>query len=110
MTRLHTTDDLSSVSMTRLYIELTEQRNSGRLLLSDYIASANALESVVNADGSTTIYLEVHRRERFSILPRSRRRPWVIRLFARRVSGPRIDPLGEAANVRKVPRRREERL
>lgn len=81
-------------------------RDGDNLRLSDYIRNATALESEQNSDGSTTIYLRLHRRERYSTLPRSRRRPWFVQLFggrSARVGDP--DPLGVAANVRKVPRR-----
>ena len=77
--------------------------------LSDYIENAAALDSVRNDDGSTTIYLQVHRRERYSTLPRLQRQSWLARIFGGRAESQEdADRLGEAANVRKIPRRRSD--
>ena len=77
--------------------------------LSDYIQNASALESVHNDDGSTTIYLQVHKRERYSTLPRLQRQSWLTRVFGgRTMPSQNSDRLGVAANVRKIPRRRSD--
>jgi hypothetical protein len=87
-----------------------DQGNDTRSL-SDYIQSAAALESVANDDGSTTIYLHVHRRERYSTLPRLQRQSWLTRIFGGRAAPSKdLDRLGTAANVRKIPRRRSDLL
>ncbi len=79
------------------------------MLLSDYIRNANALDVINNADGSTTIHLELHRRERYSTLPRSRRKSLLVRVFGGRTTpSGEPDRLGIAANVRKIPRRRSD--
>jgi hypothetical protein len=79
------------------------------LSLSDYIQSASALESIRNDDGSTTIYLQVHKRERYSTLPRLDRQSWLNRVLGgRRVPSANPDRLDAAANVRKIPRRRSD--
>jgi hypothetical protein len=79
------------------------------LSLSDYIQSASALESIRNDDGSTTIYLQVHKRERYSTLPRLDRQSWLNRVLGgRRVPSAHPDRLDAAANVRKIPRRRSD--
>lgn len=77
--------------------------------LSDYIQTASALDSVQNDDGSTTIYLQVHRRERYSTLPRLERKSWLARIFTgRAATSENPDRLDTAANVRKIPRRRSD--
>ena len=77
--------------------------------LSDYIQNAATLDSVRNDDGSTTIYLQVHRRERYSTLPRLQRQSWLARIFGGRAEPlEAADRLGQAANVRKIPRRRSD--
>ncbi|GMQ94449.1 MAG: hypothetical protein BMS9Abin12_1940 [Acidimicrobiia bacterium] len=95
--------------MTDVDLDCDTPKDKGEFLLSDYIRSANALDAEHNDDGSTTIYLQLHRRERYSTLPRSRRKSWFVRVFGSR-SAPQEDRdrLGVAANVRKVPRRRSD--
>jgi hypothetical protein len=95
--------------MTDLDLDRDAQQDKDGFLLSDYIRNANALETERNDDGSTTIYLRLHRRERYSTLPRSRRQTWLVRMIRGRSK--RLgeqDRLGVAANVRKVPRRRSD--
>ncbi len=109
MTQFHAVIDLSSHPMTNLDLDRDTPQDQDGFLLSDYIRNANALEAERNDDGSTTIYLPLHRRERYSTLPRSRRRPWLVRMFRGRSKRLREqDRLGVAANVRKVPRRRSD--
>jgi hypothetical protein len=101
--------DLSSHPMADQGLEHDASQDGDALRLSDYIRNATALEAEHNADGSTTIYVRLHRRERYSTLPRSRRRPWFVRVFGGRSSRLKdSDRLGVAANVRKVPRRRSD--
>lgn len=106
MTWVETTDDLSSHRMADQEHKLGASQNGDTFRLSDYIHNATAVEPVRNDDGSTTIYLNLYRRERYSTLPRSRRQPWFLRIFGGRPTpqGDR-DRLGVAANVRKIPRR-----
>jgi hypothetical protein len=97
------------LGMTSYEADRDAQRDDATLSLSDYIQNASALESVDNDDGSTTIYLQVHRRERFSTLPRLERQSWLTRVLGRRTATAEdSDRLGEAANVRKIPRRRSD--
>jgi hypothetical protein len=89
--------------------ELDTKRDDATLRLSDYIQNATAPESELNDDGSTTIFLRVHRRERYSTLPRLQRSSWLTRFFGGRpTSSESLDRLGVAANVRKIPRRRSD--
>lgn len=76
-----------------------------RFRLADYVRKATTVEPEKNADGSITIYLRLHKRERYSILPRPQRRPWLDRVFGGRSAGqPATDPLAISANVRRVRR------
>lgn len=75
--------------------------------LSDAIQSASALESVHNDDGSTTIYLQVHTREKYSTLPGLERRSWLTRVLGGRTM-PSESPERSGANVRRIPRRRSD--
>jgi hypothetical protein len=95
--------------MPNVDLDRDSPEGKDEFLLSDYIRSANTLDEEHNDDGSTTIYLELHRRERYSTLPRSRRKSWFVRVFGNRSARQEErDRLGVAANVRKVPRRRSD--
>lgn len=69
--------------------------------LTDYIRSAEDAEPVRNDDGSMTVYVRLKRIERYSILPRPRRR----RKSRRATKSGGGAHLADAANVRRVRRR-----
>jgi hypothetical protein len=94
--------------MARKILDPDTDQDSDPVRLTERILNAAALESVDNDDGSTTIYLNVHKRERFSTLPRLARQSWFARMLGNRATTADQDRLGVAANLRRVPRRRSD--
>ena len=76
------------------------------LTLSDYVERAAAADTVEESDGSTVVYLQLRQLERYSTLPRPKWQGWFSRVIGNR-SPSTSDSLGEAADVRRVPRRVE---
>ncbi|MEN8040983.1 MAG: hypothetical protein ABFR95_05715 [Actinomycetota bacterium] len=83
-------------------IAQAEPSASAPFRLSDHIRQARSAEPVQNEDGSTTVYLRLNRTERYSTLPRPRRRWRVWRSGPRRID---TDNMTRSANVRKIRRR-----
>ncbi|MCL1594463.1 MAG: hypothetical protein M3132_08940 [Actinomycetia bacterium] len=75
------------------------------LTLSDYVERANAADAIEDIDGSTVVYLHLRQLERFSTLPRPKWQGWFSRALRTKPTAPASDSLGEAVNVRRVPRR-----
>lgn len=75
------------------------------LTLSDYVERANTADVVEDSDGSTVVYLHLRQIERFSTLPRPKWQGWFSRALRTKPTAPTSDMIGEAANVRRVPRR-----
>lgn len=94
--------------MAREISQPNTPQDSDPVRLTERILNATALESTDNPDGSTTIYLNVHKRERFSTLPRLAPQTWFARVLGNRVPASDQDRLGAAANLRRVPRRRSD--
>ena len=94
--------------MARDITDTDAPENSDAVRLTDRILSATTLKSVDNDDGSTTIYLNVHKRERFSTLPRLAPQTWFSRVLGGRAPTADQDRIGVAANLRRVPRRRSD--
>ena len=74
------------------------------LTLSDYVERAAAADTVHESDGSTVVYLQLRELERYSMLPRPKWRGWFSRVIGNKTPST-SDALGEASNVRRVPRR-----
>jgi hypothetical protein len=94
--------------MARETPNIDTRQASDPVPLTERILNATALESIDNDDGSTTIYLNVHKRERFSTLPRLAPQTWFARVLGNRGPTSEQDRLGAAANLRRVPRRRSD--
>jgi hypothetical protein len=74
------------------------------LTLSDYVERAAVADTIEESDGSTVVYLNLRPLERYSTLPRPKWRGWFSRVLGAKTPSTQ-DPIGEAANVRRVPRR-----
>jgi len=73
--------------------------------LSDYVERAATADVVEESDGSTVVYLHLRRLERYSTLPRPKWQGWISRALGNKPTAPATDSLGDAVNVRRVPRR-----
>lgn len=78
--------------------------DSPDMSLSDYVERAAAADVVEESDGSTVVYLRLRQLERFSTLPRPKWQGWFSRALGTKPTAPASDSLGEAVNVRRVPR------